>query len=203
MARNITLRKPLKRIAIVGDGFTEKIYFEQLKEFEQLSNFAIKPELPRKSKAGGSYKRVLETAKDLSALGYDFVYALIDYDTVISENASGEFDSEIADLDDQKISVYINNPCFETWILLHYERTGKLFKNCDEVERQVVTHIKDYCKNQEYLEKKNIYKCLRPEVEKKAIPNAQFLEKNRGQYDVTYPRAEVYKFLTQFVIRKS
>lgn len=63
MTRKIQHKNFRKKVAIVGDGFTEKIYFDQLKELEALDNVIIKPELPGKAHKGGSYKRTIETEK--------------------------------------------------------------------------------------------------------------------------------------------
>lgn len=194
MARSDKKRKLLRRIAVVGDGVTEKIYFEQLKEVERVKDVVIKPELPSKSSKGGSYKKAINTAKSLVDEGYDHVYCLVDFDTVLSENKLADFTQEIKGINTKQITVYINNPCFETWVLVHYEKTGKAFSDCDTVGKAITKHLKDYCKNQEYLRKKNLYKTLRPQLETNAIPNGEFLENNREEKSNNYPRAEVFKF---------
>lgn len=202
MARPDKKRKLLRRIAVVGDGVTEKIYFEQLKEIERIKDVVIKPELPSKSSKGGSYKKAINTAKSLVEEGYDHVYCLIDFDTVLSENKLADFNQELKDINAKEITVYINNPCFETWVLVHYEKTGKAFSDCDAVGKAVTKHVKDYCKNQEYLRKKNLYKILRPQLETNAILNAEFLEDNREEKGNNYPRAEVFKFFLKEKIVK-
>lgn len=202
MARPEKKRKLLRRIAVVGDGVTEKIYFEQLKELERLKDVVIKPELPGKSAKGGSYKKALNTAKSLVEDGYDHVYCLIDFDTVLSEHKLLDFTQELKSINRKKITVYINNPCFETWILVHYEKTGKAFSDCDTVGNSITNYLNGYCKNQEYLRKTNLYKVLRPLLEEKAIPNAEFLEQNRDDKSKNYPRAEVFKFFLKEKIVK-
>jgi hypothetical protein len=202
MARIDRKRQFIRRIAIVGDGVTEKIYFEQLKELERVKDVVIKPELPTKSAKGGSFKKAINTAKFLVDEGYDYVYCLIDFDTVLSENKLAEFTQELEDVDSKKITVYINNPCFETWVLVHYEKTGKAFTDCDSVGKSITKHLKDYCKNQEYLRKKNLYKTLRPYLETNAMPNAAFLENGREEKGNNYPRAEVFKFFLKEKIVK-
>jgi hypothetical protein len=122
------------------------------------------------------------------------VYCLIDFDTVLSENKLAEFTQDLKGINSDVLTVYINNPCFETWVLVHYERTGKAYNDCDTVGKAITKHLKDYCKNQEYLRKKNLYNTLRPQLETDAIPNAAFLEKNRAEKGNNYPRAEVFKF---------
>ncbi len=202
MARPDKKRELLRRIAVVGDGVTEKIYFEQLKEIERIKDVVIKPELPSKPSKGGSYKKAINTAKSLAEEGYDHVYCLIDFDTVLSENKLSDFTQELKGINTEEITIYINNPCFETWVLVHYEKTGKAFSDCDTVKKAVTKHLKDYCKNQEYLRKKNLYETLRPQLETNAIPNAKFLEDNREEKSNNYPRAEVFKFFLKEKIVK-
>lgn len=202
MARPDKKRKFIRRIAVVGDGVTEKIYFEQLKELERIKDVVIKPELPSKSSKGGSYKKAINTAKSLVEEGYNHVYCLIDFDTVLSENKLAEFTQELKETDSKKITVYINNPCFETWVFVHYKKTGKAFADCDTASKAITKYLKDYCKNQDYLRKKNLYKTLRSHLETNAIPNAEFLEDNREEKGNNYPRAEVFKFFLKEKIVK-
>lgn len=202
MARIDRERQFIRRVAIVGDGVTEKVYFEQLKELEHIKDVVIKPELPTKSAKGGSFKKAINTAKSLVDEGYDHVYCLIDFDTVLTENKLAEFTQELKGGDSKKITIYINNPCFETWVLVHYEKTGKVFNNCDTVGKAITKHLEDYCKNQEYLRKKNLYKTLRPYLETNAILNAAFLENGREEKGNNYPRAEVFKFFLREKIVK-
>lgn len=43
---------------------------------------------------------------------------------------------------------------------------------------------------------------LRPLLERHAIPNARFLEKDRGNKALVYPRAEeVYKFIEKYIVQ--
>lgn len=134
--------------------------------------------------------------------GYDHVYCLIDFDTVLSENKLIEFSRELKGISSKEMTIYINNPCFETWVLVHYEKTGKAFTNCDTVGKAIAEHLNDYSKNQDYLRKKNLYRTLRPHLEEIAMPNAEFLENDRDERDGNYPRAEVFKFfLKEKIIR--
>lgn len=202
MVRTHKNKKLLRRIAIVGDGITEKIYFEQLREEEHIKDVVIKPELPSKSSKGGSYRKTISSAKFLVEDGYDHVYCLIDLDTVLTENKLAEFNQELQSINKKEITIYINNPCFETWVLVHYNKTGKAFTNCAAVEKDIIKHLKDYCKEQEYLRKKNLYRLLRPNLDQ-AIRNAEFLENDRESKGNNYPRAEVYKFFLREKVVKS
>ena len=59
MGRPYKKKRFIRRISVVGDGVTEKIYFEQLKELEHVKDVVIKPELPNKSSRGGSFKKAI------------------------------------------------------------------------------------------------------------------------------------------------
>lgn len=130
------------------------------------------------------------------------MYCLIDFDTVLSENKLEHFRKELKQLNEKEITVYINNPCFETWVLLHYEKTGKAFPDCDTVGKTITKYLKGYCKNQHYLRSTNLYKTLKPLLEAHAIPNAEFLEANKEEKGINFPRAEIFNFFREEKIIK-
>lgn len=187
-----------KRYAIVGDGYTEKIYFEHFKEDSSRTDFVIKPELPSNKGKGGNHNKVLNKAAELLGKGYDHVYCLIDYDTVIKENKETSFLNECAMFNSDEVTFYINNPCFEYWFLLHFKKSGKEY-SAFEVENDLRDYIKDYSKNQEYQKKTNLYVKLKTFLEIKAIPNAKFFEKDRNEHSNKYPRAEVFKLVEELL----
>lgn len=137
----------------------------------------IKPELPSKSSKGGTYKKVINTAKSLVENGYDHVYCLIDFDIILSENKIIEFIQDSKAINNKEITIYINNPCFETWILLHFEKTGKGFNDCEAVSKDIIKHLNGYNKTQKYFRKINLYKALRPYLETDAIQVYKLLDK--------------------------
>src|SRR3546814_2092815 len=40
----------------------------------------------------------------------------------------------------QQFELAISNPCFEVWVLLHFERSARPFANCQEVIRSLKQH---------------------------------------------------------------
>jgi RloB-like protein len=190
------VRSSIPTYAIVGDGYCEKIYFDQLKGVEQLRHISIKPELPQKT----GLSRVLEKAEELHEQGYDKVYCIIDYDVVLSNNQTPYFLKQKAKLEKKGIVVLVCNPCFEVWFLLHYKKTGKLYSNCDSVGKDIKseTDLSDYSKEQQYYQKKQIYKFLRPKLND-AVANAQFLELKREDESLNFPRAEIYKLIQELL----
>ncbi|QZE15334.1 RloB family protein [Halosquirtibacter laminarini] len=194
MARNRKSRKTNNSVAIVGDGPTEQIYFNQMKETESLRNHNIKPELPCRAGRGGGHMRVLNRIDELLEEGHDHIYCLIDYDKVIEEGNVQKFESECRRFDPDRVTILINNPSFEMWYVSHFTRTGKLFKNGKEVETYLKKYIPSYSKSRNYLIKKNIYNHLEPKITS-AISNAKSLEHKRSDKSERYPRAEVFKLV--------
>jgi hypothetical protein len=193
MARHINLRKAQsKGEAIVGDGLCEKLYFDQMKFYEGLTS-KIEPQLPK----WGSWSTVFDTVeKLLKNEEYSRVYCLIDYDKVIEEkHLISKYLSRKNKLEKTgKVIVFECNPCFETWFLVHFEKTGRLFDNCKSVADTLKKYVEDYAKDEKYYRRKAIYKRLKP-FQENAIENAQFLELNRSDFNVHYPRAEVFKLI--------
>lgn len=192
MSRNSKPIKPTnKRIAVVGDGQTEKIYFEKLKEVEGLRNVSLKPDLP---KSVGSYKGVFDKAENLYEQGYDEVYCLIDMDKVLSDNTLTKYLTDKKRIKKKGIVVFESNPCIEFWFLLHFVRTTKSFSNCEGVERELQKHLPNYAKNQQYLVQSNIYKTLKPNL-LKAFENGKWIEENSNANEYNSPKSEVYNLI--------
>ncbi|THU35801.1 RloB domain-containing protein [Niastella caeni] len=85
-------RKPRRipskpKVALVGDGQTEQIYFANVNDTDRPSDLDLFPDLPMKP---GSYKSVLNKAVQLvEEYEYERVYVLIDMDKVISDGQRG------------------------------------------------------------------------------------------------------------------
>src|SRR3546814_11877296 len=47
----------------------------------------------------------------------------------------------------QQFELAISNPCFEVWVLLHFERSARPFANCQEVIRSLKQHRPEYTKS--------------------------------------------------------
>lgn len=167
LERHIQKRQAPKVYAVVGDGFSEKIYFEKLKAAERLRNITIKPELPNRSGKGGGFVRVFKKAEELHQQGYDRVYCLIDFDTVLSENKVSSYNLRKTKLEQKGVIVLESNPCFEIWLLLHFQRIGRAFTDCNEVGHTIRQNhlLSDYEKSQKYHQRKDLYSALKPSLE--------------------------------------
>lgn len=195
MARNRRNRPLRTNVAIVGDGQTERLYFNKIRDKDRPKDLHIFPDHPRNI---GTYNGVLERAMELKQ-DYEIVYALIDMDKIFQDRQENEYRALKKTTEDAGVIVLENNPCFEIWFLLHYHRTGRSFTNCEEIERELRKHIPDYSKSARFLTGADLYN--KELISASAIPNAEFLERDRDQHDKAYPRAEIFRFFLWYLGR--
>jgi hypothetical protein len=158
-------RIPVKikpKYAIVVEGETEFWYIQMLKRNQRLVNIDLKPEIPQRKTLQDQYEKAIELSKD-----YDKVYWIIDFDIINKESRERKRGAKTT-LQDLKaycdniernfkniIIVIINNPCFEYWLLLHFEATSKFYYSYDELFKQLRKYLPDYDKSQIYYTKQN------------------------------------------------
>ncbi|MDR2950283.1 MAG: RloB family protein [Prevotella sp.] len=150
------------KYAVVVDGETEFWYIQMLKRNERLISVDLKPEIPQRKKISEQYSKVVDLSKD-----YDKVYWIIDFDVINKETREAKRGTKTA-LQELKeywdnieknhkniVVVIVNNPCFEYWLLLHFEATSKFYNSHDELIKQLKKHLSDYEKSQTYYTKQN------------------------------------------------
>ena len=129
MARKAQQRPAKPKIAIIGDGETEKIYFSDVKDTDRPEDIDLFPALPSKK---GDYAKVLGSAIGL-AEQYTRVFALVDKDTVIQDGHLKDYVTTKAAAEAKGVIVLEIGPCFEFWLLLHFVATIRSFTRCNEV----------------------------------------------------------------------
>lgn len=196
MARPSKMRSPRYSVALVGDGFTESIYFTDFRDTERPDNLRIIPDFPGRI---GSFTGVLDRAIELKE-DYDRVYALIDMDAVIAQQQQQNYQQHKAAALRAGVIVLENNPCFEFWLLLHFRQTGRIFHNCGQVITELRRYIPGYNKGLKFLEAARLFASLRDNLPQ-AIANANRLERDRDEHDALYPRAEICKFFEWYYSR--
>jgi len=173
-----------KKAAIFVDGECEFWYFQMMKRNENAISLDLLPKLPRKKKLNDLYKEVKNAAND-----YDLVIWIVDLDKIIEEerskkkegnNPKVEFLKYYKDLGRLKnVKVIVSNPCFEYWLLLHYEYTAKPFKDCNEANQLLKKYLTDYDKSEKYFVKNDLYKKIKSN-QQTAVKNA----KKIGEFDI-------------------
>jgi hypothetical protein len=174
--------------SFVVDGENESWYLQMLKRNERQLKINIEPKLPQRKSIDEQFKLVT----DLSEREYSKVFWIVDLDKIIKESRETpkgkktplqtliELRSKLQK-NYKNVTVIINNPCLEFWLLLHFEKTSKLFDTCTEAETELKKHLKGYEKTQKYYTKQDndIYLKLRPLLIT-AISNSS----NLGKFDL-------------------
>lgn len=91
---------------------------------------------------------------------------------VLDRNGHVNIDQALITARDNGIEAALSVVCFEYWILLHFEKTTKLFSKCDDI----ISYIKKQNYISNYTKNINYYVVLKERI-KNAIENAVWLEK--------------------------
>jgi len=168
-----------KRILILSeDEKSSKLYFESFKRDEKLKRELASVDIEVIHPKDHSPVGLVKAAKDKKKKArrdrnpYDEIWIVLDKD--YHANMDQAFDMAKAN----KISVALSVICFENWVLLHFEKTNKYFRKCDDVIKFIKAHhFADYTKNT------NCYVSLRGRIEG-AVENAIWLMKqNKNDID--------------------
>ena len=187
--RKSNIKKLKKQIFIIGEGITEQIYFNQLKQFENIK-IKIKPELPYTTDITGIVKK----AKKISdASPANIVYCIIDLDRILSNTAEAKKYKKLKP-ENKKIKFFEINPCFELWFLLHNKYKGKEYNNCNEVIKFLKKYIPDYEKTEKYFLKKNLYVLLKDKLSI-AVSNSKKLNNSGSK-----TKCDIYKIIEELNI---
>ncbi len=132
-------RKPPRSITlIVCEGETERVYFNAARIHYGLNTAEV---LIADNTAGSAPISVVHCAeaKSKERGGYDTIYCVFDRDGHESFWRARERIRVLAGRAKNPLPVYeaISIPCFEFWVLLHFEQTAAPFPHCDDVIRRV------------------------------------------------------------------
>ncbi|MCD6498657.1 MAG: RloB domain-containing protein [Deltaproteobacteria bacterium] len=145
--RKWRVRQQRRKILIVCEGLvTEPEYFEWLKDYAR--NPLLKIEIV---KAGGTASLVVKTAIERMAekgtksskkreSGFDEVWAVFDRDY------HPHFDDAVAKAEQNDIQCATSTPCFELWLLLHFE-DQHAHASCRQITTRLRTHLHGYDKH--------------------------------------------------------
>ncbi len=154
---------------IVVEGYTEKIYFSQMRQALRMQNLSIEPKLSPKNDP----LNIIETAeKEMNRADFDHVWCIFDSDTL----SSATFREAMRKAQNSGIHIADSLPCFELWFLLHFRFTSRQYEKCSQVIHELHSHVEGYSKNQAWLKQKNMFSTYRDRIGK-AIDNAKKLER--------------------------
>lgn len=70
-----------KSIGIVGEGLTERMYFEYIRSSRRYA-FSLKPDFPSHT----DFDHIFAKAKLMLAKGYDLVFCVFDFDVILRDH---------------------------------------------------------------------------------------------------------------------
>ena len=163
-------RAPREITLIICEGESERVYFDALRNHSRLSNTEVSFPCPQGSAPINVVECALQKAKEPGR--YDHIYCVFDRDE------HGTFDQARATLQKHasraRLHEAVSIPCFEYWLLLHFEFTDAPFSDCDAVVHRLGLHLPGYTKADVRL--------MRPLLDRleQAMQHAQRLESQRA-----------------------
>ena len=190
-------RAPYDVVLIVCEGGkTEPIYFTEMRMSLGLRNANIKI---CGQECGSSPLNVvdfaLKTYRKEKSFSYDRVYCVFDRDQHSQYHAALDKIKRARLKKGGQIFAITSNPCFEYWLLLHYEYTTRCFvatqkkSLCEQVISELTKHFINYEKGQN-----NIFAQTRFRVES-AIKNAKLLKQYHHTSGTNSPATNIHELV--------
>jgi hypothetical protein len=157
--RRVARTAPFERLLIVCEGSrTEPLYFDAMRRELRLPESNV---MVRHSAAGTDPLTVVEYAEklflegsaadDIPRRAFDRVFAVFDRDEHVSYSRASDkakaLDRKYRNVDDVKVPfvAVASDPCFELWLLLHFEDVRAPLHR-DEASTRLRTHLPGYAK---------------------------------------------------------
>ncbi len=185
-------KQPRSITLIVCEGETEQRYFDAARiKYELTTAEIVLPE----NTVGPAPISVVECAEKKCSEqgGYDNVFCVFDRDGHESFDRARDKITKLASRKRKALPMKeaISIPCFELWVLLHFERMDAPFQSCAKAIERVQKHLLGYKKANAAIAKQ-----LMKNVEA-AIGNAEWLEK-RTVNNNHNPYTSVHRVLRHF-----
>lgn len=161
---------------VVGEGASEINYFNTLYTREGLGQAGISIRTNDIPVTATDYKSLFRPAKQKSE-DYDFVYCVIDVDTIHEKKVFREYLDAKEELKKKRPTIHVieSFPCFEVWILLHCTRSCGSATRCADVEKNLLK----FPELANYRHGQPVYETIRSK-QKDAIRNAEEIWKKTG-----------------------
>lgn len=192
-------RKTKKIILIGAEGKnqTERKYFKAFNQVQ--SEYKIMAGKGNNTDPVGVVEDLLKSAKqeELDLKDGDMLACFIDVD--FKKGRDQELRAAMKLARQNNISVFLSNPCFEIWYLLHFRYSTKLYGSNEEVIKELGCYISDYSKS------KDVYNLIENKIDQ-ALLNTKRLESyhlENGTNDrlKKLPSTEAYK-LIEMILEK-
>lgn len=192
-------RKTKKIILVGAEGKnqTERKYFKAFNQVQ--SEYKIMAGKGNNTDPVGVVEDLLKSAKqeELDLKDGDMLACFIDVD--FKNGRDQELRAAMKLARQNNVSVFLSNPCFEIWYLLHFRYSTKLYGSNEEVIKELGSYISDYSKS------KDVYDVIENKIDQ-ALLNTKRLESyhlENGTNDrlKKLPSTEAYK-LIEMILEK-
>lgn len=150
MKRRPSSRSPQKRVLVVCEGKrTEPLYFAALRDHLRLGTLVIKATEGVDPRTLVDIARKERQREERNGEYFDFVYCVFDRDS------HPQFDDASKTAQDRRFKLARSWPCFEFWLLLHFEFTRRPYgptdraSPCEACIRDLRKHLPQYHKGDE------------------------------------------------------
>lgn len=191
--RRVRIREPYDVILIVCEGSkTEPDYFKALKNKLRLSSANISI---CGRECGSAPISVVDFAlqKQKEKYEYDRVFCVFDKDQ--HETYTAALDKIHSQPRKLKVEAITSAPCFEIWILLHFQNTDRPYEAtgnrsiCEKVIQDLRRHIPRYAKGMN-----NVFELTYPAVDE-AITRAELRDRRCIEDETDNPSTEVHNLV--------
>lgn len=174
-------------IYVIGEGLTEKYYFQHLKKIKGYSCVVR----PRFFSSKNSIYYIEKRTNELLLADVTVICAF-DSDVVQRNKEEKErLKNFVAKhQDNEKVIICDSLPSIEFWFLLHFKRTNKHFPNYNSIRDELRKFIAGYDKTEKFLLQDKWVKIL---IDKQdiAIKNGKSLNPDEGSYSNIYKAIEL------------
>jgi len=133
-------------ILIVGEGDkTEPNYFRELRREDAVATrFAVTVKKGRGRSPEAVVREAVQHKKRQKSggEGYDEVWCVVDVEGPANRQLIGDAEKLARR---NGVTLCLSNPCFEIWLLAHFERTAKPYNDCKETIEQLKKHWREHC----------------------------------------------------------
>ncbi len=151
-------------IAIIGEGESEKAYFNQLKSKYRNVHFRLEPDLPSSSDIAGIEKKAIYLIKKRD---FDMVLCHVDKDVIYRSDEARKKFYQVLDKYRRKknsnIHFFASMPCFELWFLFHFTDQITYCRECPRMEKQLKEYFPNYEKKPDII--KNLYEQIKDKLD--------------------------------------
>lgn len=180
---------------------TEPNYFKKLRTILRLNktNIVIHEDCrgndPLRLVNEAEEEFIKELKRDYEKQGYDHVFVVFDKDTHATYNDALQKMASLGKKHKGKFKAIVSVPCFEFWLLLHFEYTSRPYgasgsnSPCDNAIRDLEVHVPGYAKGSA-----DVFETTYPRVDE-AIKHAERLEKRQEDARTDNPSTKVHRLV--------